>query len=458
MAATGATLWQLEVAACDLVLPGEGALRWRGLPPGVGGAARWLSDQGLAGRRLGICRANDPRLVALLLAAPLLGSELVLVQHRLPSEQAAEQLSAARCVAVIATEALAGLPLLELPPSFADEDLPPLPSALRGGLLLFTSGSSGRPKAARLSWPALLRRAAIGARHLDLRPGERWLCALGLDHIGGAMAVYRAAAAGLGLSLSSGFDPELIAAALPQVEGASLVPTMLRRVLGLLPPGATRLRCLLCGGAALDDDLRAQTLARGLPLCHSYGLTESCAMACAQVPGRDDGSSGRPLPGIGLRIDAPDDEGIGSIVLSGPTLFDGYEDDAGRLQPRPEWWPTGDCGRLRADGSLEVHSRRSDLIVSGGEKVWPAQIEAILRRHPEVQDAHVLGLDEPHWGQVVAAALVGPGIGPGPFALWCQRHLAPHQRPRRWCWLPALPLTARGKVDRTAIRKMLAQQ
>ncbi len=441
---------------------------WPWLLPGTGAALAWLSGHGLTnGRRLGIIAGNSPAVAALLLAAPLTGATTVLLNRRLPEAELADQAHRA-CVdllvcdrqAVPIATGLAGA--LALPESFADGPLPdgarctPLGDS-EPALVLFTSGTSGRPKAARLSWRALQHAADAAIDVLGLGPHAPWLACLPLDHIGGASIVFRAARGGQSIHLVEHFDAATINDVIDAgaVSGASLVPTMLHRLLDERAgkPWPATLRCLLTGGGPLSPELIAACTALGLAPSQTYGLTEAASQVCTLLPhetAAHPGSAGRPLPGTDLRIDA-DTDGIGAIHIRGPGLFSGYEENAALSEPLAvgAWFSTGDLGSVD-DGYLTVHGRRSDLVISGGENVYPAEIEAALERHPAVAEAGVHGIADAEWGQVVAAVLVARGTPPSDddFTAWCATNLGGHQRPRRWRWVRTLPRTATGKLQR----------
>ncbi len=436
-------------AGCDLPLP----CRW--LLPGVGGALAWLRGAGLdQGARLGLCRANSPAVAALLQAAPLVGVTLVLINHRLNRDEQRRQADAARLDRFADAE-------LELPETFADAPLA-APTPLAGDqamLVLFTSGTSGAPKAARLTRRAL--DAAVGAAvaRLTLSRDDAWLACLPLDHIGGAMTVLRAGACGARVLLMDRFEATAADAALERASGASVVPTMLHRLIAARGgrPWPARLRRLLTGGGPLDGGLAAAATALGLPPSQTYGLTECASMATlADGPG----DAGTPLPGLELRIAAAQDDGVGRIELRGPMLFAGYERDGALDGARaPDaWFDTGDLGALDDRGRLTVRCRRTDLILSGGENIYPAQVEAALTRHPAIADAAVFAQPDAEWGQIVVALMVARGEPPGDDRVTAHviETLAPFQRPRHWRWLIDLPRTANGKVARGALADAFA--
>jgi len=209
------------------------------------------------------------------------------------------------------------------------------------------------------------------------------------------------------------------------------------------------LRAVLLGGAAVPRSLLRRAAERGLPLLASYGLTESCAQIVTTpyaerfAPVGSD--VGTPLPGVDLRIVD------GRIHIRGPMLMAGYWNEP-PLAPGA-WFDTGDLGEIDARGRLHVHARRTDLIVTGGENVYPAEVERALERCPGIVAAGVFGIADESWGQTVAAALVAQPDAPADEVLFdfVAAHLAPHKRPRHVCFVARLPQTPDGKLDRRAL-------
>jgi o-succinylbenzoate---CoA ligase len=449
--------WTLTPRA---LLPGHpAAVLWPFLLPGVGGALVWLRSQGIErGQRIGLAGLNTPTTAALLQALPLAGVTTVLFNRRLTPDELVDQAGRAHVNRIVADREH---PLarrrttLAIPAHFPDQpvaDATPL-TGNQPALVLFTSGTSGTPKAARLTWTALRHAADAAVQVLDLAPSITWLGCLPLDHIGGAMVVLRSGRGGNAIELHDRFDAETVTAAIDRggIHGVSVVPTMLHRLLAVRGTRAwpAALRCLLTGGGPLSADDIARSTALGLPPSQTYGLTEAASQVCTLLPheaAAHPGSAGRVLPGMQVRVVD------GVIAVRGPALFSGYERDGILAEPLATdgWFSTGDLGDLDADGFLTVHGRRTDLILSGGENIYPAEIEAVLERHPGVAEAGVHGIADAEWGQVVAAVLVARGTPPGDdeFAAWCAAHLAGFKRPRRWRWAAALPRTATGKLQR----------
>lgn len=302
--------------------------------------------------------------------------------------------------------------------------------------IFFTSGTTGAPKGVLLSERAFVAAAAASEENLGWQENDRWLLSMPIAHIGGFSILTRCFLARRTVILERRFDAARFAEVARSSEATitSLVPTMLHR---LLEHGFERgaLRAVLLGGAPASPELLMR--ARKLPILTTYGLTE----ACSQVT-----LDGAPLPRVEVRTEG------GRIQIRGPTLFSGY------LGERPRdpagWFDTGDLGTLDG-GRLAVHGRADDMILSGGENVHPAEVEAILAECPLVSAACVFGVPDPEWGEVVAAALVPDGPTRSEDELWAfvVDRLAGHKRPRRICWTDALVENRAGKIDRRAVRE-----
>jgi O-succinylbenzoic acid--CoA ligase len=236
----------------------------------------------------------------------------------------------------------------------------------------------------------------------------------------------------------------------------SVVPAQLAQLLDRSPvwnPPAF-VRAILVGGAPTPAALLNQAADRGWPVLTTYGLTEACSQVATQRPGtvnRGDLGSGRPLPGIEVRIVD------GSIQVRGRTLFARYLPAGGAPLDAEGWFTTGDEGRLDDAGNLHVLGRRDDAIITGGEKVLPHEVEEALRSCPGVADACVLGAPDPTWGQIVSALIV-PREAPPPTAALAHElaRLAPYKRPRRLAFATALPMSPSGKLDRRAAAALCA--
>ena len=352
--------------------------------------------------------------------------------------------------------------------------------------IVLTSGTTGRPKAVVLSGTAL--RVSAEAWLAVLPPATGWVLAVGLGHVAGLGVVLRAALDGVPLVIAGPSDCEAILAALTGDLGpshVSLVPTQLLRLLDAADaaadvaaaadaaahaPSATpppSLRAILLGGGPIPVALVERALAGGWPVVPTYGLSEA-ASAVTALPTSEaahhPGSAGRPLPGVELRIDAADRDGIGEIVVRTPARFTGYlhdPDETAAVLTSDGWLRTGDLGRLDGDGRLTVVDRRTDRIVRGGLNIAPAEIEAVLLTHPAIADAAVVARADATWGQVpVAAIVLRPGtLDPGDEALVAhgRAHLAAAKVPVAFVRVVDLPRTASGKLRRAEVRARLSE-
>ncbi len=350
--------------------------------------------------------------------------------------------------------------------------LPPPAAALPGETVdagstlavLFTSGTSGRAKGACLTWANFAASARAAAERLGPAASGRWLACMPLFHIGGLSMLTRNVLLGGPVRLLPRFEAAAVSDALDtgRIAALSLVPTMLSRLLAHRAgrPAPAGLRVLLLGGAAAAPDLLAGALQTGWPVCPTYGLTEATSQVATVAPG-DRAAAARaalpPLPGSELRI-VVDGRAVaagvaGEITVRGPTVMRGYLNDpaATARALRDGWLFTGDIGCLDGDGSLHVLDRRDDLIISGGENVYPAEVEAVLLEHPQVADAGVAGLPDDDLGaRVVAWVVLEPGAATDAATLmnFCRTRLAGFKLPRDIHAIAELPRNAAGKLER----------
>jgi O-succinylbenzoic acid--CoA ligase len=435
----------------------------------------------VAGARVGILAPSSAPAVAALHALWRIGATPVMLNTRLTAHELSPQVLRARCSILLDSSETATLAAGITSPDIRCVSLEALYAHSATGVrsataradadlaaLMFTSGTSGTPKAVMLTHGNLRASANASARRLGVRPDDRWLCALPLFHIGGLAIVHRSALYGTAIDLQRRFDLDAVRGALDKtpVTLVSLVPTMLKRLLDTGWRASSALRLILLGGAAATPELI--TAADGAPIATTYGLTEASSQAATALPAavqRKPGSVGTALPGLALRIAASDGHSCsvdepGEILIKGPTVMRGYLDDpeASARVLRDGWLHTGDIGYLDADGDLFVLQRRSDLIISGGENVYPAEVEAALRTHPNVVDVAVVGLPSAEWGQQVAALLVLADADQPLDAIraHCRTRLAGYKQPRILRAVAALPLNAAGKVDRAAVQETLS--
>jgi O-succinylbenzoic acid--CoA ligase len=301
-----------------------------------------------------------------------------------------------------------------------------------------TSGSSGEPRLVELDRAAVAAAVTASAAALGADPGQGWLSCLTPAHIGGLLVLLRAVVLGCPLTVHDRFDVELIAA----TEGCAYTAVAATMLVRLLDAGVDlrRFRAILVGGSALTPGLAERAADAGAAIVSTYGLTESCGGVVYD---------GTPLDGVTVAVGDGDE-----VELGGPTLMRGYRGDGaataaalggGRLH-------TGDAGRLDAAGRLHVLGRIAEVIVSGGVKVWPGPLEAVLRDHPAVADVAVTGAPDREWGERVVAVVVPADPARPPTLEELRDHAGArtgrHRAPRELVIVDSLPRTALGKLRR----------
>jgi acyl-CoA synthetase (AMP-forming)/AMP-acid ligase II len=368
--------------------------------------------------------------------------------------------------------------------------LAPIEDTRTGGdalaAILYTGGTTGRSKGVMLThanfWAASMTRGA----ELNNSPDGVSLLVAPLFHVAGmGRLVGQSIVGGTCVTLPQ-FRAEAVLAAIEQhgISDIVVVPTMLQALLDAPGFDATRVQSLqriAFGAAPMPPDLLARALAAWpkAEFFQAYGLTETAGAVCINLP-----ANHRPAPGadvvtlgrlrsvgragLGAEIRIVDESGrelprgeVGEIVVRGPMVTHGYwqlpEVTASAL--RGGWFHTGDGGRMDAEGYLFIADRLKDMIISGGENVYSAEVEAVLRSHDAVADAAVIGVPDERWGEAVHAVVVlrpasdaDPATAGDVLKAWCRQQLAGYKCPRSICFTDALPLSAAGKVLKTVLR------
>ncbi len=341
--------------------------------------------------------------------------------------------------------------------------------------IIYTSGTTGQPKGTMLTVGNFWWSAIGSALNLGVHRSDSWLACLPLFHVGGLSIVVRSAFYGTTCVVLDTFDAELVNAAIDDgaVTIVSVVAVMLQRMLDLR--GERRypssLRCVLVGGGPTPEILLRRCAALGVPVVQTYGLTEACSQVATlslEDARLHAGSAGRVLYPNELRIHTPSPGDVvgddaGEILVRGPIVMAGYagQPEASARAIVDGWLHTGDIGRLDADGYLFVLDRRDDLIITGGENVYPAEVESVLLAHASVIEAGVIGVADAQWGQRVVAVVRTSGDSSehdvdAALRALCRTHLARYKVPNEFRFVTdALPRTASGKLRRAELRALM---
>jgi fatty-acyl-CoA synthase len=424
-----------------------------------------------AGDRVALLAMNRIEQIVLLFALARIGAMLVPLNYRLAGPELDSLLQDCRPVCLVhdatwqdAAQALgarAALPvhaLSALCAAPADPGLPELGASDRAALLVYTSGTTGRARGALHTQANLLANMAAAVTVQGLRPDDLVATILPLFHVGGlCIQTLPALYAGATVTLAERFDPQACLRCI-ETERVTLtlqVPATLRALIG--DPGwagtdLSSLRAVWAGSSILPGALIKAFHVRGVPVCNVYGSTESGPFSVALPADQARshvGSCGWPAPGVQARL-VDLQGGIGEICLRGPAIAQTCWPDLSAVDAEG-WLHTGDLAGQADDGSYRIVGRARDMIISGGENIYPAEIENLLGEHPAVAECVVLGRPDEQWGEVVLGAVV-----PAPGATFDEQQLLDYLRPRlaryklprRLHAVPQLPKTALGKVQK----------
>ncbi|PXW97164.1 class I adenylate-forming enzyme family protein [Mycolicibacterium moriokaense] len=460
------------------VSDGTRSLTNAGLLERVRAARRHLDEIGVgAGDVVALMLRNRVEFVILLFACWRLGATVTPVNPSLTEAEVVRQLEAsgARLLvvddAVRAPDGVATMAVGNLYEKGPGWDGPPLvdPSAL--ALLIFTSGTTGVPKGVMLDHANLDAMAEMGRQALDIGPTDKCLLILPMFHVNGiVVSVLMPLLAGANVVIAERFDAgtffDVVEAERPTFFSAvPTIYTMLSALPDEVAADASSVRFGICGAAPASAELLGRFEARyGFPLIEGYGLSEgTCASTINPVAGeRRAGTVGLAFPGQQVRVVDPNGADVatgvdGEVVIAGPNVMRGY---LGRVDETARvivdgWLHTGDIGHLDTDGYLTLVGRSKDMIIRGGENIYPKEIEDVLTSDATVLEAAVIGVSDAKWGETVAAYVQprpGRTINPEALHALCARKLAGYKRPTSITVMDAIPKNAVGKTDKAPLR------
>ena len=454
------------------------------------------------GEHVAICAANSPEWVIAELGAALAGVVLVTANPTLQAKELSYLLGHSKANGVLVQPEHRGRDLLAMiggmgssVPSLREvislagwpgmvasaghgQALPPV-SAGDVAQIQYTSGTTGLPKGALLTHRGLVNNARFYARTIGTGPDDVWINPMPLFHTAGCgLATLGALQTGGVHVLPADADAGTLLNLFESERGTHMlcVPTMLLRVLGhpdLASRDLSSWRLCTLGGAPVAPELVRRARERaGVEVAIGYGQTEASPYVAHTLPGDPNpdwtATVGRPLPQTEMRIADPSSGDVlpfgktGEIQVRSYGVMRGYFEDAAATAAALDgggWLRTGDLGSMDAEGYFRVQGRLKDMIIRGGENIYPREVEDVLFTHPDVANAAVVGLPDPEWGETVAAFIqVQPGTDPDGAGLeaFCRLHLASHKVPRRWRFVSQLPQTASGKIQKYLLRNEAA--
>lgn len=430
------------------------------------------------GQRIAIMGPSTPALVVMMYACMHLQCEMVMLNRRLSQAEIAYQLEDSQAeVVLVADEDVAKLPphtsyhIFTAIENGAEQsvDIAKEWSLNQTTSIMYTSGTTGFPKGVRQTVGNHQASATASVLNIGLQADDVWLCAVPLFHISGFSILVRSLLYGNKVQLYEHFNVDAIAQNIMDgdVTHMSVVAVTLERILNTLElnnaVASPRFKLMLAGGGPVPIDYLKRANALHLAVAQTYGMTETSsqtATLASEDAMKKIGSAGKPLFFNQIKISAPNEQGEGEICIRGPHVTPGY---IGRFAERSSteegWLHTGDIGYMDEEGYLFVVDRRADLIISGGENIYPAEIENVLLAHPAVQEAGVCGIDDEKWGQVpIAFVVLKEQIAIEVLQQYCEKKLAKYKVPKQFIIIDELPRNGANKLLRRKLLELLSTE
>lgn len=439
--------------------------------------ARQLAGIGVKeGSKVAVLSQNHLDMVVSIHALSYLQAVVVLLNTKLSTVELTDQLKSSEAMLLLTTETLQqakSLPF-HFQQTFTDiKSLPKCDIKLTEEInlftpftMMFTSGTTGKPKMVIHTYGNHWWSAIGSTLNLGLHQDDKWLLTLPMYHVGGLSILMRSVITGMEVYLMSKYTPAALFEAIKNkhITIASIVSVMLKDLLDMLKTESMpeTVRCLLLGGSAVPEPLLKEVKRKALPVFQSYGMTETSSQIVtlsAENALEKIGSSGKPLFPAQVEIWDKDEKSVGEIAVKGPMVFGGYEKrpDANAEAFSNGWFKTGDLGYIDNEGFLFVMERRTDLIISGGENIYPGEIENVLLEIEGVQEAAVAAKGDEKWGQVPAAFVVTEqnSVTETMIMTYMKSSLASYKLPKEVHFIKQLPRNATNKIMRHRLKEWL---
>lgn len=429
------------------------------------------------GSRIALLGGTSGEMALLIHGCLLAGIEMVMLNSRLTAEEIEYQLKDSKSEWLVCEDAVRKKTLQHVCPSIVYDELvqrnreslqlEQMWEEDRTLTIMYTSGTTGFPKGVRQTAENHTSSALSAVLNSGLHDGDAWLHMMPLFHISGFSILARAVLYGSEVRLFEKFDAAIAAEEITtgRVSGMSVVAVTLERLLTVIENGKLsvhpKFRTLLAGGGPIPVSYLKRAEQCGLPVLQTYGMTETSSQTAtlsAIDALRKPGSAGKPLFFTDIRIDGGTEPFVkGEILIKGPHVTTGYIGKHTSTQVlRNGWLHSGDIGYFDDEGFLFVSDRRSDLIISGGENIYPAEIEAVLAEHPQIVEAGVCAMQSDMWGAVPAAfVVVRSPVEEKSLMEFCQTRLAAYKVPKAFHFVDELPRNASNKLLRKVLREIL---
>ncbi|WML34047.1 o-succinylbenzoate--CoA ligase [Clostridium sp. OS1-26] len=310
--------------------------------------------------------------------------------------------------------------------------------------IMNTSATTGEFKSVPLRWKQLYSHVVASQKSLGVTDEDNWLVVLPMYHIGGLSILIRSLYNGTSITILEKFDEEQVIELIGnnRINMMSIVPTMLNRIIDRIDKH--NLRVVLVGGEFIPNALVEKSIIKSIPIYKTYGMTEttsqSVTFSVLEYPDKID-SVGLPLEKVDIRIENPDEKGIGEVLIKSPMLMDGY---IGK-EKISGYFNTEDVGYIDEDGFLYILDRRKNIIISGGENIYPKEIENVLYAHPKIHECAVVGKKDERWGQIPVLYVVS-SLDKNTILEYLSNKLAKYKIPQKIIYLEELPKNASGKI------------
>ncbi|MGM9929942.1 MAG: o-succinylbenzoate--CoA ligase [Bacillus sp. (in: firmicutes)] len=435
---------------------------------------------------VGVLQSNSPEMALTIHALLHLGAEMVLFNTRLTKEELSWQFRHAQIQWIITENAFQPIcdETLEKASCIYVEELPHMKESddfeprkefdlQQTATIMYTSGTTGFPKGVMQTYGNHWWSSVGSMLNLGLHENDKWLCTLPFFHISGLSILLRSVIYGMSVVVHKQFQADKANRAIEEqdVTIMSVVTATLNRMLHELGERKypSSFRCMLLGGGPAPLTILETCKEKGIPVFQTYGMTETASQIVTLSPQdsvRKLGSAGKALFPSQIKIvcdgETAEAGTVGEIFVKGPNVTVGYIHQAEATEKAFEhgWLKTGDMGYCDHEGFLYVVDRRSDLIISGGENIYPAEIEAVLMKHPAVYEAGVAGIEDEMWGQVAAAFIVPytDDIDLEDIREHCQTYLASYKVPKRFYVVRELPRNSANKLVRRNLVKLLEDE